>query len=103
MRLLRPLDGLVSRLRRSAADQSAGFPQKSLARGQRRANGEGALSGAARRAGAAGLRGLSIRRVARAGIVVADSVVLRAGVQPSDRTPDIQLGRRKPKLALVDF
>ena len=37
------------------------------------------------------------------GIVVANSVVLRAGVQPSDRTSDIQLGRRKPKLAVVAF
>ena len=85
------------------ADQGAGFPQTSLSGCQRRANGAGALSGPARRAGAAGLRGLSIRRVAGAGIVVADSVLLCTGVKSSHRASDIQLDRRKPRLAVVYF
>ena len=84
-------------------DQDTRFSHQSLARGQRCTNGKGALSGPARRASAAGLRSLSIRRAARAGIVVADSVLLCAGVQPSYRASDIQLDRRKPKLALVYF
>jgi hypothetical protein len=51
--------------------------------------------------GAAGLRGLSLCRGTRTGIVVAGPVLLCASVQPINRPPALQLDRRQPKPALI--
>ena len=48
-----------------------------------------------------GLRGLSLRRAARAGLVVAGPVLLYALAKPLVRPSDLQLDRRQPQPALV--
>src|SRR3972149_6340679 len=100
MRLLRPVDGVAGGVRRARGDQCPPLPPPSFPRRQRCENGKGALSRSARRPGAAGFRGLSLCRAAGAGVVVADSVLLRAGVEPSVRPSDLQLDRRESKSAL---
>jgi HTTM domain len=87
----------------SAADQHPRLPHQPLSGGDRRAAAEGALSRAARRPGAARLRGLSLCRAARARIVVAGSVLLCTGAQPPVRASDLQLDRREPKPALISI